>query len=704
MAEQEQVLIEVKFDTSAVDAAKTKLAASLTAVNQLKQAQKDLTKEIQTQGYATKEQAEQLARINKQLEEEKRSIKSNTAIIQASTQARLDENASLDEQRQVLGILQKAFAGLTKEQKEAMGGEEALAGYIKNLNDSLVELEHSIGENGRNVGNYTESILKSFGEMAHAGELLSPAISLLRGMGGEGAKLAKALDSLSKVMQLLGKSSKIFTTAQRAQTTATEGATVAQEGLNAAMAANPIGLVIAAVSTLLPLVQSIADAFGDATEETEAFNNELERQNRIIDQLQQDAAFEAKIAGIFGATAQEQLRIQLDAAIQARDIADKKVDDLLRIQREGSKKEKKAAKEAYAQALEQQKAAQEAVNRLNRQMTEQNLLDHKKVEDEKTANAKKAQEQRQADADEAAEKERAAAIQHMEDMRLLAEANLATIAAQEEDLRKQYQDILANLNEDEEEDETEPPTPEEQAMNMWGLDQEGVDYFKSLLEQGVEFSEAKTQAIADQTKRMTKSFASSFGKLGESFGSLANMLGEFTDESAEAANAQKAFALMSILLSQAQSIAEGALAVATGIEKATEIGFPQNIPAIIATVATIGGLMAGVASTIMQAKQLFSQAGDAGKFAEGGIVGGTSYTGDRLTAHVNSREMILPMEAQKTLFDALSSSNNGDNLQLGIDYGMIAQAVSAQPAPVLVIKELADAEDKVTTIQEIASV
>ena len=111
MADKEQILIDVQFDTKMVDAAKTKLAASITAVNQLNAAQKALTKTIKDQGYATKEQAEELARINQQLDEEKRSIKSNTAIIQASTQARLSENASLDEQRQALAILQKAFAG-----------------------------------------------------------------------------------------------------------------------------------------------------------------------------------------------------------------------------------------------------------------------------------------------------------------------------------------------------------------------------------------------------------------------------------------------------------------------------------------------------------------------------------------------------------------------------------------------------------------
>lgn len=44
----------------------------------------------------------------------------------------------------------------------------------------------------------------------------------------------------------------------------------------------------------------------------------------------------------------------------------------------------------------------------------------------------------------------------------------------------------------------------------------------------------------------------------------------------------------------------------------------------------------------------------AGAFENGGIVGGSSYTGDNLTAMVNSREMILNVSQQKELFDLAS--------------------------------------------------
>ena len=182
---------------------------------------------------------------------------------------------------------------------------------------------------------------------------------------------------------------------------------------------------------------------------------------------------------------------------------------------------------------------------------------------------------------------------------------------------------------------------------------------------------------------------------------MSNLLGKFAEENTSAAEAQKGFALMGILTSQAQSIAQGALAISEGIASAAAVPFPGNIPAILSVVATIGGLIAGVASSIVEAKQVFAQASTQ-KFATGGIVGGNSYTGDNVPAMLNSREMVLNTKQQARLFDALDGGNNDGSL--GINYEMLAAAVAAQPAPVMVLKELREEQDKVATFNEIASV
>lgn len=51
-------------------------------------------------------------------------------------------------------------------------------------------------------------------------------------------------------------------------------------------------------------------------------------------------------------------------------------------------------------------------------------------------------------------------------------------------------------------------------------------------------------------------------------------------------------------------------------------------------------------------------------FATGGIVEGTSYTGDRVQANVNSGEMILTYAQQKRLFDIANGGRTGGNVQV----------------------------------------
>ena len=66
------------------------------------------------------------------------------------------------------------------------------------------------------------------------------------------------------------------------------------------------------------------------------------------------------------------------------------------------------------------------------------------------------------------------------------------------------------------------------------------------------------------------------------------------------------------------------------------------------------GWVAAIAGAVALAAVLFSTIG---KFAGGGIIGGHSYSGDKLIARVNSGEMILNNRQQRNLFNAI---NNGE--------------------------------------------
>jgi hypothetical protein len=122
---------------------------------------------------------------------------------------------------------------------------------------------------------------------------------------------------------------------------------------------------------------------------------------------------------------------------------------------------------------------------------------------------------------------------------------------------------------------------------------------------------------------------------------LFNSLGSAIEDSGDKSS-QNAIAMMNIF----SAIAEGAMNVipalqaltaAEGASEAAKTPWPANIAAIISIVATV----ASVFTSIKQMKN--------NKFAEGGIVGGTSYSGDKLFAMVNSGEMILNKRQQGNL-------------------------------------------------------
>lgn len=701
MAEQNELVLDVKIDTSAV--AKN-LSEAIQKVAELKKEQKQLRDEIEKGNDANGEMAKRLASVQAELETNSRAVKSNTALLQAETIARIDENASLDEQRQALNAAQKAYAQLSGEEKKAADAAGGLREQIARLSDRVKEQEAAIGDARRNVGNYAMQTAEAAGKMGFFGQGLTSVVNPIKNvtMGLKAASATPFLAVVSVLITILQKLAERF-----------KGNSAAMERLNEVFGVfsglgNIVNVIIDKIAEGLGWIAEkaleLADRLGLLTESMKA-GQQIAREDLAIQKEQQAAMLQ---------TAEDQKRIaELKAAAAEKDRYSSK--ERLAMLQEAADLEENIAKRNYDLAKRESD-----LQVLKNAQSESSQADLKKENDLKIAmlnsetalfNKRKElngqmvelrkQERAalQAAIDEQNRIAREAGIQRMEDMRLLAQAELATREAQFAELKERMQALNESLDEDEEEEYI--PTPEEMARNMFGLDDAGVEYFQNLLDKGVSVADAKTMAIADQTRRMAGSFASSFGDLGNAFAQMGDMLSGYAEQSEEAAAAQKAFAFSGILLNQAQSISEGALAIAKGVESASAIPFPANIPAIISVVAQISSMIAGVGSSIAQAKNIFSQA-DAGSFATGGVVGGTSYTGDRLIAHVNSGEMILPQDKAEMLFDALSGSS--DSGTLWVNYDMLAAAIAAQPAPVLVYTELEQFGQRMADIKEIASV
>lgn len=97
-------------------------------------------------------------------------------------------------------------------------------------------------------------------------------------------------------------------------------------------------------------------------------------------------------------------------------------------------------------------------------------------------------------------------------------------------------------------------------------------------------------------------------------------------------------------------------AVASATASGAKLPFPANIAAIAISVAAVLAALASVA------------------FADGGIVPGSSTSGDKVFARLNSGEMVLNTRQQKRLFDALNGRN------MGLLAGNIGQRMSVRPS------------------------
>ena len=144
------------------------------------------------------------------------------------------------------------------------------------------------------------------------------------------------------------------------------------------------------------------------------------------------------------------------------------------------------------------------------------------------------------------------------------------------------------------------------------------------------------------TKESIKN-SSAFEELGNSFSSLGNAIG----------GTAGAFigALGNIAATIASTIGSIiALMMAKGVSSAMDLPFPANIAAAAAVIA-------GLASVITSIKAAAS-----GKYAQGGIVGGGSYVGDKQIAYVNSGEMILNQGQQGRLWNMINGNSTiGDS-------------------------------------------
>ena len=144
---------------------------------------------------------------------------------------------------------------------------------------------------------------------------------------------------------------------------------------------------------------------------------------------------------------------------------------------------------------------------------------------------------------------------------------------------------------------------------------------------------------AERTKKIEEMNAA-LGHTGEIFSSLGGVMGSFGNEMGAW--------IMNSIGSVAQMVKElQSLATARGVAEAASKPFPFNLAAMATVVATVASIFSSLP-----------------KFADGGVVGGSSYFGDKLLARVNSGETIL---TNKMAGRALAMIEGGSNVRVSGD-------------------------------------
>ena len=220
-----------------------------------------------------------------------------------------------------------------------------------------------------------------------------------------------------------------------------------------------------------------------------------------------------------------------------------------------------------------------------------------------------------------------------------------------EEFNKSANEVIAGMQRIEKAKETLNNTlkdsnaaPQDIEAAKQGLEMLNVEYEK-LSEQANAYQTLSDEAqkVIDKNKEISDTFTQ-IGTALNAASQLFSAFGNVTDDSAI-----KSAGIV------AQAVATIALSYANAMNSAS-----KNWVTWLAFGLTGLGTMINMIAQIKSAT--------AGSYAEGGIVGGSSYYGDRLTARVNSGEMILNKQQQRNLFDLLDqgslSKDNTTNVQV----------------------------------------
>lgn len=700
MAQQDDIIIKVDVDVAEYE---KKLSLAIAEIQDLKTAQAELNKQYKDGTITAEEYGKATADNKQRITELSKTIRTNTSLVAAAQIEDVKASATLDEKRAALNALQKAYGQLKDEQKNAEIGGKTLTDRIKELSDVVKEEESAIGDDRRKVGSYTESILKAgdaFHDLADATKVSSVAQT---GLG-------KATDSLDKAMKLAAKNpwmavlSLILPLLQQLFK-ALRGNEEAMEQVRKIMDA-----MSQAFKQFEPIISKVAglltNVLGKAFDFiTAAITNVL----KGIDWLAKKLGFDLNLSGVFSdaANAANDLAdAEEDAAERGVDAERKKVDELGKL-REQMERRRRTDLENEIADLEAQKEKELSIKGLT---TEEKLEIEDYYNDQIAKKRKAAEDAAKADEEKAAEEERKRKEKEDADAAKQAEAELkrqADLLKRLEDenkteQQKRYDSDLAFLNElhdakliSEEEylqrlqELNKQYMQDEQMARAENAVQTAQLVLSSLSQMNDAFNqieEAELQGFKDGQEQRKKALEKRLqaGEISQAeYAKQTEAIDEEVERkeketAREQAKRDKALGIFNAVISTAGAII-GFLA---------NPGFPLGIPLSVMAGITGAAQIAAIAAQPLPA------------FEHGGTIDGTSYTGDNVLIRANSGEGVTTGKQANNLLQEIANNP----ARGGFDYELMAEAMSAQPAPVVVYTEMEQFGQKVATYDEIARV
>jgi chromosome segregation ATPase len=181
----------------------------------------ELATKIETLNVGLASQKDELSKVNA---ERRAAVKE----VQNYTTAQDAELGSNERMKAQLKILTDQYNALSQEERENTEAGQEMGKNIKDLTDKLKSNESAVGDNRRNVGNYSESIQDALGNVTIFGTNL----------GGLTKSFQQTKDSTLAYIKALVVTEGV----QKSQTAATNSQTAAQKALNIATLAGKVAM------------------------------------------------------------------------------------------------------------------------------------------------------------------------------------------------------------------------------------------------------------------------------------------------------------------------------------------------------------------------------------------------------------------------------------------------------------------------------